>query len=94
MADEATVVDGLPVFLPGNDRDWREVKGSAHIDPEGKIVITLFNKEDAEALAEMSRNGILWQVGFDYRWPIEKIMEVNNQYKENPDEPSSEQLLQ
>lgn len=56
----------IPVFLPGNNRDWTKVDGRARIIADGRILIAL-KPEDAVRLIEMARAGLLYQCAFDYR---------------------------
>ncbi len=70
----------LPVFLPGNNRNWKQVDGVARITSEGEVVVKL-NPENAESLVEMAKRGILVQLAFDYKMPIENIELINTQYQ-------------
>lgn len=71
----------LPVFLPGNNRDWSEVKAVARIDGSGEIHIRLMNPADGQRLVQMAADGILYQCSFDYRMPQEMLDKINNQAK-------------
>lgn len=55
----------IPVFLPGNSRDWTEINGVATINEEGDVHVQL-QKEHAMALAEMAKNGQIIALSFDY----------------------------
>lgn len=62
----------LPVFLPGNDRDWKEIKGVAEISADGEIHIKLERKEAGLELFQMQQDGILFALGFDYMGPAKE----------------------
>jgi hypothetical protein len=53
MRDEETMTADIdieiPVFLPGNNRDWTKVDGRARIIADGRILIAL-KPEDAVRL--------------------------------------------
>ncbi len=70
----------LPVFLPGSNRNWEEVKGVARFTAEGEVVVKL-QPEDAGRLIAMARRGILVQLAFDYRVPAETLEVINTQYQ-------------
>lgn len=74
------VVMELPVFLPGNNRDWTQVAGRAHITSDGLIVVHL-KPEDTERLIKLARDGILYQCAFDYRMTSETVDQMNTQYQ-------------
>lgn len=76
------MVMSLPVFLPGNNRDWREVPGRATITEDGEVNIRFSSPEDAKALARMAKNGILLQMVFDYRLQREIVVEINQPSKD------------
>jgi hypothetical protein len=61
----------LPVFLPGNDRGFKEIQGLADINDEGQIVITLQHKDAGLELLRMRSEGILFACAFDYLPPKE-----------------------
>jgi hypothetical protein len=71
----------LPVFLPGNNRNWEQVDGLCWVSEEGQLVIQV-SPENAALLVDQAKRGILYQVSLDYRMPIEKLQEIENQYKE------------
>lgn len=56
----------IPVFLPGNNRDWSEVAGVATISEDGEIVIKLHSKEAAQHLIKLSLDKVIYAVSFDY----------------------------
>lgn len=56
----------VPVFLPGNERNWEEVRGIASVNETGEIVVKLQNPKHAMKLAEDHRKGKLIAVSFDY----------------------------
>lgn len=57
----------IPVFLPGNQRNFDEIRGVAEIDPnDGEIKVKLQHKEHAERLVEMARKGQIISLSFDY----------------------------
>lgn len=72
-----TVKMELPVFLPGNHRDWTEFEGIATITEIGEIHIRLRDPEASKTLVEMAREGTLYQVSFDYRMSVETIDNIN-----------------
>lgn len=74
----------LPVFLPGNNRDWVMVDGVATITEEGEINVKLHDPEKAQQLVEMFKERILLQISFDYRMAdevLEKILSQNRRFK-------------
>jgi len=56
----------IPVFLPGNNRGFTEVRGVATITPDGRVEILLQNAEHAMGLAEMQKQGKIISLSFDY----------------------------
>ena len=62
----------LPVFLPGNNRDFKEIQGVAEINDEGQIIITLQHKEAGLALFQMKQEGLLFACAFDYIDPVKE----------------------
>jgi hypothetical protein len=62
----------LPVFLPGNNRDFKEIQGLADINDEGQIIITLQHKSAGLELLKMRNDGILFACAFDYLDPTAK----------------------
>lgn len=76
----------LPVFLPGNNRDWTEVQGRAVISSKGEIIIKLVREEDTQRLIKQAQEGILWQLSLDYKMPVEMIKQINTQHQKwSPD---------
>lgn len=71
----------LPVFLPGNNRDWQQVDGVATIDSEGEIHVKLLKPENAQLLVEMGEEGILMQLSFDYRMDAATVEKINTQHQ-------------
>jgi len=61
---EASIM--IPVFLPGNSRDWDEVAGVATINEEGDIVVKLQRPEHGMKLVEEQQAGRLICLAFDY----------------------------
>lgn len=57
----------LPVFLPGNSRDWNEVRGKATITDDGRVIVELLDKEDTKRLIATTMDGVLMAVSFDYK---------------------------
>lgn len=72
----------LPVYLPGNDRDWTKVQGLATVTDEGEINIKLRDKNYAIDLANMFKKGILIQLAFDYQMNDAMIEHIQNRHKE------------
>ncbi len=73
----------LPVFLPGNNRNWTQVDGVARITDRGVLTVEL-SEENAKRLVNLAEKGILLQVSFDYKMPVETIDKINAQNrKEN-----------
>ncbi len=70
----------LPVFLPGNNRNWEKIDGKARITAEGEVVVKL-QLEDAARLVEMAKKGILVQLAFDYKMPAKTVELINTQYR-------------
>ena len=81
-------INEIPVFMPGNNRDWREIRGMARITAEGDISVRLKDRKDALELIRMWDEGILWQLSFDYKMTPEQIEELNKhaqpEVKEQP----------
>lgn len=71
----------LPVFLPGNNRNWEEVAGQASIEADGRILIALQKDEDAKELIEMAKIGALYQLSFDYKMTKEQLAEIDKMYQ-------------
>lgn len=71
----------LPVFLPGSNRDWQKIDGSARITEDGKVIVTL-PEDAADKLVKMAENNILLQVSFDYRMNDEMLAQINAQGRE------------
>lgn len=82
MADLATL--RLPVFLPGNNRDWQKVDGVATITDDGKIVVTV-EPHKAEMLVLMAKNDLLFQLSFDYRMDEATLEKINAKHQEKTD---------
>lgn len=82
----------LPVFLPGSNRSWDKVSGSATITADGEIHIKLDNQEDVDRLVEMAQERILLQLSFDYLMSDEVLERIINRHKVeclNPDCPDN-----
>lgn len=75
-----SVIMRLPVFLPGNNRNWDKFEGKAEINEEGEIKITL-KPEDAVRLVDLATRGVLFQCSFDYRMSAEMVEEINAHHK-------------
>lgn len=71
----------LPVFLPGNNRDWQKIDGSARITDAGEIIVTI-SEESTAKLVKMAENNILLQLSFDYRMDDEMLARINAQGRE------------
>jgi len=71
----------IPVFLPGNNRNWEKVDGVCEIDEGGKIIITL-KPEAAGRMIALALNDILLQCSFDYRMNQETLDKINERYAE------------
>lgn len=56
----------IPVFLPGNQRDFLEINGVATISENGEINVTLQHPEHAMHLAAMANAGRIIALSFDY----------------------------
>ena len=56
----------IPVFLPGNHRDFTEINGVATISDKGEVHIQLHHPEHAMHLAQLFNEGCLISVAFDY----------------------------
>lgn len=77
-----TVEMRLPCYLPGEQRNWIEVNAVATIDEKGEIHIRLRDPKWAEDLVKMAREGILYQVSFDYKMPAKGVEQLTTP-KEN-----------
>lgn len=75
----------IPAFLPGMNRDWNEHQAVAYISDAGEIRIVLHDKSAGLALAKQALEGVLFQVSFDYKMPLEVIDQIRNRYKEPED---------
>jgi hypothetical protein len=78
--DDWRVLTNLPVFLPGNNRNFEQAQGRAGIDHDGRIIITLQKEEMADELVEMAKRNILFQIAVDYRLPLDQLEKINNQF--------------
>lgn len=56
----------IPVFLPGNQRDFTEIKGVATISETGEVSIILQRPEHAKGLADLAKEGRIIALSFDY----------------------------
>lgn len=82
----------LPVYMPGNDRNWERVDGTLIIK-EDVCELKLQRPELQAELFEMAKNNILWQVSFDYRMPIDEMEKINTQFsKEYHDEETMQKV--
>ena len=75
-------IQQIPVFLPGNNRNWTRVDGVMRIYPGGTMTVHLKDEEQARELARMAEEGILLQVSFDYRMAAQTIDKINTRYQE------------
>lgn len=57
---------GIPVFLPGNNRDWDEIAGVMTVSDTGRIELQLKTPEHGMKIVEMMNAGKLIAVSFDY----------------------------
>jgi len=71
----------LPVFMPGNNRNWEQVDGRLSVSQDGAIVLNLHKEELQEELLRQWRDNILWQVSFDYRMASSTMEKINTQYQ-------------
>lgn len=71
----------LPIFLPGNNRDWTKADGLATITNDGEIHIRLRDPQAASMLVEMAQERIPLQVAFDYRASDEALEKIYSRYK-------------
>lgn len=74
------VAMSLPVFLPGNNRNWEEVQGRAIINNDGQIIVDIQNPDHAGELVEMAKKELLFQIAIDYRTPVDTQTKINNQF--------------
>ncbi len=80
VPDDWRVLTNLPVFLPGNNRNFETLQGRAGITHDGKIIVTLLKEEMADELVEMSKKNLLLQIAVDYRLPLDQLEKINNQF--------------
>lgn len=74
------VVANLPVYMPGNNRNWEQVDAVLTIADDNSISLKLKNDDYAEELVEQARQNILWQVSFDYRMGVDEMDKINRQF--------------
>lgn len=67
----------LPVFMPGNNRNWHRVDAKLTVTEDGRIEMQLLRDELHEELLRQWREGILMQVSFDYRTPPDDLEKIN-----------------
>lgn len=77
---EAPIVQDLPVFMPGNNRNWEQVDGRLTVFESGPAELSLRNPVHHEALIDQARRGILLQVSFDYRAPQDDMDKINKAF--------------
>ena len=83
VPDDWRVLTNLPVFLPGNNRNFEEVQGRAGITHDGKIIVTLQEERMANELVEMAKQNFLFQIAIDYKMPVDEQKKLNNQFAIN-----------
>ena len=71
----------IPVFMTGNNRDWTKTDGTAVVQENGQILITLHDQTSADMLVDMDREKILLQLAFDYRQSDYMINKINEQHR-------------
>lgn len=81
MDELLRVMQEIPVFIPGQQMGWDQVKAHCIIATDGTIVIKCLDPDDGERLVDYVKQGILLQCSFDYRMPTEKINAINSLYK-------------
>lgn len=79
-ASPSKVVANLPVYMPGNNRNWEQVDGVLTIKDDNTITLRLTKEEYAAELVEQARRNVLWQVSFDYRMGTDEMDKINNQF--------------
>lgn len=57
----------LPVYMPGDNHEHREVAGVATITAQGKMVIMFRDWNDGLRLVQDAERGILLSVHIDYK---------------------------
>lgn len=83
IPDDWRVTTNLPVFLPGNNRNFEEAQGRAGITHDGKIIVTLQDPAMADELVDMAKQNFLFQIGIDYKMPVDEMKKINNQFAMN-----------
>jgi len=81
QADHVETLDTpMPVYLPGQSRDWHRYSGIAKISKTGDIVIKLMDKRAAVGLIDMALEKNLLAVSFDYKLSEKQVEELNQRY--------------
>lgn len=75
-----SVIMQLPVFLPGNNRNWDQIDGVLTITEDGTINIKL-DESGTARLVDAAKKDILIQCSFDYRMTTEQIEKLNRNYQ-------------
>lgn len=76
---DAIVSTPLPVFLPGNNRNWEQVDG--HLVIYKNSMRLRVSEGHQEALVDMAKNNVLLQVAFDYRLGLDEMRKINSQFQ-------------
>lgn len=71
------LVATLPVFLPGNNRDWTKVDGVLNLTDDGEMAIRLRDNAHVGDLLAMAEANVLLQVSFDYRANDEALSRIH-----------------
>jgi len=75
--ESPTVIAELPAYLPGQNRDWIQVKARAKIFSDDHIEIKILDEMAAADLIAMAENNVLLQLSFDYRMSDDIIDKIN-----------------
>lgn len=77
----------IPIHMPGNNRNWETVAGTASILSDGTVQIKFKQEASSDALVAMAEKNLLLQLAFDYRMDSDALAKINTQFqKEYHDE--------
>ena len=80
-SEEVKAIMTVPAFVPGNNRNFERVDGKAVFLDNGDVHFKFFQPESSEAMVDMAKNNIPFQVAFDYRLPLADNEAINSQFK-------------
>lgn len=85
MSDSATY-RGIPVFLPGTNRNWEDHRGIMRINKlTGEMSVIFQDPHNIQRLLALAEIGVLMQVAFDYQMSDEKLKYIRERFSEIDD---------